>query len=69
MAGGTSKAIYVYDAETGDDVLPASGFVNDVVVTKRAVYATDSSVQHGQAVPRPVADRALARDRAGPARA
>jgi len=73
VTGGTSKAIYVYDSETGDDVrtyaLPPSGFVNDVVVTKRAVYATDFSVQHGQAVPRPVADRALARDRAGPARA
>lgn len=49
VAGGMSKAIYVYDSKTGDDVrtyaLPGAGFVNDVVVTKRAVYATDSSVQ------------------------
>lgn len=49
VAGGMSKAIYVYDARRGRDVrtyeLPAAGFVNDVVVTERAVYATDSRVQ------------------------
>lgn len=49
VAGGESNAIYVYDARTGEDVrtyeLPGSGFVNDVVVTRRAVYATDSNVQ------------------------
>ncbi len=49
VAGGMSKAIYVYDARSGADVrtyeLPGSGFVNDVVVTRRAVYATDSNVQ------------------------
>ncbi len=48
VAGGPSKAIYVYDSRTGADVasfpLPDAGFVNDVVVTKRAAYFTDSLV-------------------------
>jgi hypothetical protein len=48
VAGGESKALYVYDARTGADVaafpLPDAGFVNDVVVTKRAAYFTDSLV-------------------------
>jgi hypothetical protein len=49
VAGGASKGIYVYDARTGADVasysLPDAGFVNDVVLTKRAAYFTDSQVQ------------------------
>ena len=49
VAGGPSKGIYVYDARTGADVrqyaFPNAGFINDVVITKRAVYATDSQVQ------------------------
>lgn len=49
VAGGMSKGIYVYDARTGADVrqylFPTAGFINDVVVTKRAVYATDSQMQ------------------------
>lgn len=49
VAGGPSKGIYVYDARTGADVrqysFPSAGFINDVVVTKRAIYATDSQVQ------------------------
>ena len=48
VAGGGSKGIYVYDSKTGEDVaayqLPDAGFVNDVVVTKRAAYFTDSLV-------------------------
>ena len=48
VAGGESKAIYVYDARTGADVaafpLSDAGFVNDVVVTRRAAYFTDSLV-------------------------
>jgi hypothetical protein len=48
VAGGLSKGIYVYDAETGEDVasfdLPDAGFVNDVVLTRRAAYFTDSAV-------------------------
>jgi hypothetical protein len=49
VAGGPSKGIYVYDSETGADVasfsLPDAGFVNDVVLTRRAAYFTDSLVQ------------------------
>jgi outer membrane protein assembly factor BamB len=49
VAGGASKGIYVYDAETGADVasfsLPDAGFVNDVVLTRTAAYFTDSNVQ------------------------
>jgi len=48
VAGGESKAIYVYNSRTGADVaafpLADAGFVNDVVVTKRAAYFTDSLV-------------------------
>ena len=48
VAGGESKAIYVYDSRTGADVasypLPDAGFVNDVVVTRGAAYFTDSLV-------------------------
>jgi hypothetical protein len=49
VAGGASKGIYVYDSRTGADVasysIPDAGFVNDVVLTKRAAYFTDSQVQ------------------------
>lgn len=49
VAGGASKGIYVYDAQDGSDVasfsIPDAGFVNDVVLTKRAAYFTDSQVQ------------------------
>jgi hypothetical protein len=49
VAGGESKGIYVYDAETGADVaafsLPDAGFINDVVLTKHGAYFTDSLVQ------------------------
>jgi hypothetical protein len=49
VSGGPSKGIYVYDSETGEDVaafsLPDAGFVNDVVLTRRAAYFTDSLVQ------------------------
>lgn len=51
VAGGTTtpgnvKGIWVYDARTGakvrSDTLPTAGFINDVVLTKRAAYFTDS---------------------------
>jgi hypothetical protein len=49
VAGGPGGAGYVYDAETGVSVtsfqfvtLPASTFVNDVIVTREAAYFTDS---------------------------
>jgi hypothetical protein len=49
VAGGPSRAIYVYDSETGEDVasfpLPDAGFVNDVVLTARAAFFTDSLVE------------------------
>ena len=49
VAGGESKGIYVYDSRTGADVaafsLPDAGFVNDVVLTRRAAYFTDSLVK------------------------
>jgi hypothetical protein len=48
VAGGESKAVYVYDARTGADVasfpLPDAGFINDVVLTRNAAYFTDSLV-------------------------
>jgi hypothetical protein len=49
VAGGASKGIYVYDSETGADVarfsIPDAGFINDVVLTRKAAYLTDSQVQ------------------------
>src|SRR5918992_5109234 len=49
VAGGASKGIYVYDSETGRDVasfaIPDAGFINDVVLTRKAAYFTDSQVQ------------------------
>jgi hypothetical protein len=49
VAGGPSKGIYVYDSETGADVasflIPDAGFINDVVLTRKAAYFTDSQVQ------------------------
>jgi hypothetical protein len=55
VSGGGSKGIYVYDLKTGADVaafqLPDAGFVNDVVVTKRAAYFTDSQVAQLYRVP------------------
>jgi hypothetical protein len=48
VAGGPSKGIYVYDSRTGADVasfpVPDAGFINDVVLTRRAAYFTDSRV-------------------------
>jgi sugar lactone lactonase YvrE len=49
VAGGPSKGIYVYDSETGADVasftITDAGFINDVVLTRKAAYFTDSQVQ------------------------
>src|SRR5918999_3561739 len=49
VAGGGSKGIYVYDSETGRDVasfaISDAGFINDVVLTRKAAYFTDSQVQ------------------------
>jgi hypothetical protein len=47
--------VRVYDGSSGDLLatypIPGGGFVNDLVVTKDAVYATDSFVQHLIVVP------------------
>lgn len=48
VAGGLMGAGYVYDAKTGETVqtypfaTPGASFVNDVVVTRRAAYFTES---------------------------
>jgi hypothetical protein len=56
VAGGPTGDGYVYDARTGADVAQfdftsASSFVNDVVVTKRAAWFTDSVRQFLYKVP------------------
>jgi hypothetical protein len=55
VAGGASKGIYVYNARTGTDVasyaIPDAGFVNDVALTRRAAYFTDSQVQRLYRIP------------------
>ncbi len=49
VAGGPTGAAIVYDSKTGDEVAafslfgPGGGFVNDAVVTKEAVYFTNSA--------------------------
>jgi hypothetical protein len=49
VSGAASKQIAVYDATTGADVriypVPGAGFINDVILTRRAAYFTDSNVQ------------------------
>lgn len=58
VAGGMTGQVYVYDAESGSDlaayrVAPpgAETFVNDVVVTRRAAYFTDSLRQQLYVLP------------------
>jgi hypothetical protein len=54
VAGGGGSSICVYDATTGDLLETytfASGFVNDIVATEDAVYATDSNIQQLLVVP------------------
>ena len=49
VAGGPTGAAFIYDAKTGADVAAlqltteTDTFINDVVVTRQAVYFTDSS--------------------------
>lgn len=49
VSGGASKAVRVYDAGSGALVraytIPTAGFINDVTVTRKAAYFTDSAVQ------------------------
>jgi sugar lactone lactonase YvrE len=56
VAGGPTGDGYVYDASTGGDIAQfnftdATSFVNDVVVTKRAAWFTDSMRQFLYKVP------------------
>jgi hypothetical protein len=58
VAGGATGDAYVYDARTGSDVAAyqlapegASTFVNDVVVTGKAAYFTDSRLQQLYVLP------------------
>lgn len=47
VAGGDTGQVRVYDATTGDPLATyqfgSTGFINDIVVTRDAVYATDSN--------------------------
>ena len=55
VAGGGSKTIRVYNAKTGALLrsypFPTTGFINDLVVTRKGVYATDSLNQQLAVVP------------------
>ncbi|NAZ85913.1 NHL repeat-containing protein, partial [Kineococcus indalonis] len=55
VAGGATGAVTAYDGSTGAElgrwVVPGSGFLNDVEVTRDAVYVTDSAVQRLVVVP------------------
>ena len=46
VSGADSHVIRVYDARTGTEIrnypIPTSGFIDDVIVTKRGAYFTDS---------------------------
>ena len=53
-AGGATSEVRAYDAHTGDLLQTyhfTSGFLNDVVVTRHAVYVTDSNVQQLIVIP------------------
>ena len=54
VAGGNNHTVRVYDATSGE-LLEAyafrSGFINDVVATEDAVYATDSNIQQLIVIP------------------
>jgi hypothetical protein len=55
VAGGPTGQVRVYNARTGallrTYAFPGSGFLNDLVVTRRAVYITDSASQDLRVVP------------------
>ena len=54
VAGGGGSSVRVYDATTGELLETytfESGFVNDIVATENAVYATDSNIQQLLVVP------------------
>jgi hypothetical protein len=56
VSGAGTKTITVYDARTGDvirryDVPDPVGFINDVILTRRAAYFTDSNNQQLLVIP------------------
>ena len=55
VSGAGSKTIRIHDARTGgllrSYAVPDSGFINDVVVTRRGAYFTDSNVQQLYFIP------------------
>jgi hypothetical protein len=55
VSGAGSHAIRVYDARTGAELrsydVAGSGFINDVVVTRRGAYFTDSGVKQLYFIP------------------
>ncbi|WP_369052916.1 hypothetical protein [Kineococcus terrestris] len=55
VAGGATGAVTAYDGTTGEELgrwlVPGSGFLNDVEVTRDAVLVTDSAVQRLVVVP------------------
>ncbi len=54
VAGGATSEVRAYDARSGALLQTysfTSGFLNDVVVTRRAVYVTDSNVQQLIVIP------------------
>ena len=55
VSGAAGKTIRVHDARTGgllrSYAVPDSGFINDVVVTRRGAYFTNSNVQQLYFIP------------------
>ena len=54
VAGGPSGEVRVYDASTGEHLATyafEAGFINDLVATRDAVYATDSAIQQLLVIP------------------
>ena len=64
VAGGANQTIRVYNAKTGallqTYTFPTAGFLNDLVITRKGVYATDSRqpAARGRPVPQVVASLA-----------
>jgi hypothetical protein len=55
VSGAGSKAIRVYDARTGDEIrtypVLDAAFINDVILTRRGAYFTDSGVKQLYFIP------------------
>jgi sugar lactone lactonase YvrE len=55
VAGGENHTVRVYNAVTGrlleTYTFPTAGFINDLAITRKAIYATDSNNRHLAVVP------------------